>query len=483
MSHSIRAKQLNLPHTSKFGHTLVLEPQKRIYVNRSLKMSGIEAVGFDMDYTLAAYKKEPMDALAIEKTLERLITQFHYPGEIQTLNIDPSFGRRGLLVDKALGNLLKMDCFRYVKKAIHGNHVLSRQERRSLYAGRPIAVGSERFHWVDTLYALPELALYVAVVGYFESQVQGPVPYAKIFDDIRAAIDGCHADGTIPGAIADNLHLYVEYDPCLRPALESLKAAGKKLFLLTNSKAAFTEKMMSHLLGDDYKSLFSLICVDAKKPSFFSKHEQPFLDESANPTTIFVSENPDTQPIYARGNIKALEAALGSEGDSILYVGDHIYGDVLRAKKERAWRTMMIVHEMKEELQALQLAQRNLKRIVFFEDERDVLHDEQRHLQKLSNTERQQQNPLQHKSLEKISQQIEWIEQELLLLSETTDNMFHPHWGSLFKSGPETSLFGNQIEEYACLYSERVSNLRHYPATYYFRSKSHRLPHESNADS
>ena len=42
----------------------------------------------------------------------------------------------------------------------------------------------------------------------------------------------------------------------------------------------------------------------------------------------------------------------------VLYVGDHIYGDILRSKKTLGWRTMLVVPELETELeiQVLQLA-------------------------------------------------------------------------------------------------------------------------------
>ncbi len=43
----------------------------RVFVNRNLSLSGIEWVGFDMDYTLAIYNQAQMDALSIELTVER----------------------------------------------------------------------------------------------------------------------------------------------------------------------------------------------------------------------------------------------------------------------------------------------------------------------------------------------------------------------------------------------------------------------------
>ncbi len=34
----------------------------------------------------------------------------------------------------------------------------------------------------------------------------------------------------------------------------------------------------------------------------------------------------------------------------MLYVGDHIYGDILRSKKTLGWRTMLVVPELESEL-------------------------------------------------------------------------------------------------------------------------------------
>ena len=38
----------------------------------------------------------------------------------------------------------------------------------------------------------------------------------------------------------------------------------------------------------------------------------------------------------------------------VLYVGDHIYGDILRSKKTLGWRTMLVVPELETELDTLQ---------------------------------------------------------------------------------------------------------------------------------
>lgn len=34
----------------------------------------------------------------------------------------------------------------------------------------------------------------------------------------------------------------------------------------------------------------------------------------------------------------------------MLYVGDHIFGDIIKSKKIRAWRTFLVVPELSQEL-------------------------------------------------------------------------------------------------------------------------------------
>ena len=55
---------------------------------------------------------------------------------------------------------------------------------------------------------------------------------------------------------------------------------------------------------------------------------------------------------------------------------------------------------------------------------------------------------------------------------------FNPFWGLLFKEGHENSRFGAQVEQYACLYTSRVSNLLHISPTQYLRSQRELMPHE-----
>jgi hypothetical protein len=77
--------QLSLPLpglTAVPSNGLGIPRANRVFVNRDLNMSSIDWVGFDMDYTLAIYKQEQMDALSIELTIERMIRR-GYPKHLK----------------------------------------------------------------------------------------------------------------------------------------------------------------------------------------------------------------------------------------------------------------------------------------------------------------------------------------------------------------------------------------------------------------
>lgn len=41
---------------------------------------------------------------------------------------------------------------------------------------------------------------------------------------------------------------------------------------------------------------------------------------------------------------------IGAKGKDVLYIGDHIFGDVLKSKKLRGWRTFLMIPELAQEL-------------------------------------------------------------------------------------------------------------------------------------
>jgi 5'-nucleotidase len=170
---------------------------------------------------------------------------------------------------------------------------------------------------------------------------------------------------------------------------------------------------------------------------------------------------------------------------------------VLRAKKETAWRTMMIVQEMGAELRVHEEIQDDLARIDELHSTCESLVDELRFRQaqiKAIDRENEQREialgrvapsaahaaarVTHRRAIDRIRARLHRVVEEQEELEAKVDRAFHPFWGSLFKAGPEVSSFGDQVEQYACLYTERVSNLVHYSPVHYFRGPRDRMPHE-----
>src|SRR5262249_49591025 len=284
-----------------------------------------------------------------------------------------------ILIDKRFGHILKMDRYKHVCKGYHGFRELSKEELRALYHSKKIRPATPRYHWIDTLYALSEASLYAALVEALEKKGYA-IDYARVFTDIRESIDEAHRDGTILDAVNANLEKFVHRDPELAPTLHKLRSAGKKLFLLTNSRWAYTDKMMNYLLGHamaeypTWRNYFDVVIVAATKPIFFTE-KRPLMErdgENLRP----VQPPLERGKIYEGGNLHDFERALGVTGDEVLYVGDHIYGDILRSKKDSAWRTAMVIQELETEIAAYESCKEDFATMESLDDEREHLEDD-----------------------------------------------------------------------------------------------------------
>ena len=72
--------------------------------------------------------------------------------------------------------------------------------------------------------------------------------FRDVYRDLREFIDLSHRDGSIKDEVMTNMENYIVKDKQLEPMLKKFIEGGKKLFLLTNSDWAYTDKVMSYLL-------------------------------------------------------------------------------------------------------------------------------------------------------------------------------------------------------------------------------------------
>ena len=143
---ALTEEQLNLPlpgfiERPKTG--LSIPRADRVFTNRNLRLGQVDWVGFDMDYTIAIYRQKAMDELSVLLSAERLVRK-GYPSVLNELEFDTDFPMRGLLVDKKLGNILKLDRHKVVTKGYHGQKEINKSELNELYGQNKLSTSDPR---------------------------------------------------------------------------------------------------------------------------------------------------------------------------------------------------------------------------------------------------------------------------------------------------------------------------------------------------
>ena len=505
-STTTRSKQAeNLLEVLRHSGVLNVDRPRQVYCNRDINLSEIGIVGFDMDYTLALYDQDAIERLTVEKTLERLVGERGYPEEILELDIPTDFAIRGLVLDTERGNIFKLDSHRHVGKVYHGFQQLSGDDLHE-YRINSMRMTTPRYALIDTLFALPEAALYAALVDYCETvEPDKDHDWKRLYRDIRYCVDLAHRDNSIKDEIIADTDHYLERNVDLALTLHKFRSAGKKLFVLTNSYATFTDHILSYLLDDllpeypNWKNYFDIIITGASKPEFFTeRHPFKIVDTDE---TVHGEEfsDFDGNTIYQGGNLVDFERISGFRGNRVLFVGDHIYGDIVRSKKSSAWRTVMIVQEMERELQQsaqlreensrLELLELEIQRVneeIAFDREllstvNGLIDDEERDADDLSDVDADEllnvRNEIED-NCTRLRRRRRDLLDEILRLESQFESQFNPYWGLLFKQGNKNSIFGEQVDVYACLYTSRVENFVHYSPMHYFRAPRQPMPHE-----
>ena len=519
----------------RIGADVSADPATAVYTNRDLDLAGIKLIGFDMDYTLAIYKKAPMEQLQYDLTVEKLVTLMGYPAEVQKLTYDPSSVIRGLVVDKRTGNVLKMDTHGRVTRAWHGHRRLSVEDTITMYAHAKLRLGSESLASADTLFSMPEVALFSNLIEFFETRLErgesaaplampadapsdrllGRINSWKLFDDVREAIDSIHRDGSLKNVIMADLGAYFVVDESLPLTLHKLRSAGKKLFLLTNSFWAYTDAVMSFLLDGrlneyaTWRQYFDVVITGGKKPAFFTER-RPFLEVMAKKgidQTIgeVEADRFDRARIYQGGNIADFERMAQARGEEILYVGDHIFGDIVRSRRDSRWRTCLVVEELEGEITGTLDQVERTEALNDVDSRRFGLDDEigvhrallDRFDAVLSGREPHGDEPplveidaalrtALEEGAKKLRKEIDIAKRALRALDaaaaehqDALDKTFNSLWGRLFKASNDLSRFGAQVELYACCYTSKVSNFRNYSPVHFFRAPREIMSHDT----
>ncbi|XP_057434951.1 uncharacterized protein LOC130727731 isoform X2 [Lotus japonicus] len=488
---------------------------KQIFCNRSLNMKNIVAVGFDMDYTLAQYMPETFESLAYQGTIKKLVHDLGYPSELLNWSFNPKYMVRGLVLDKKRGNILKMDRHKYVKVAYHGFKELSKEDKVGTYGNTLLRDSFDEpdYALIDTLFSLAEAYLFAQLVDFKDGnpgKIPEGVDYARMYKDVRAAVDLCHRDGTLKQMVVKDPKRYINEDLSIVPMLEMLRESGRATFLVTNSLWDYTNIVMNYLCGYsavdgsnnfNWLQYFDVVITGSAKPGFFHEENRANLFEVV-PETGMLLNTDNGSPMAQVGNISArsfveaknhacqvfqggsvghLHKLLSIESSSqVLYVGDHIYGDILRSKKVLGWRTMLVIPELEKEVELLWETRDTRKELQFLRSERDRIEDEIHHMKwslKFKNPDADAKQKLSSE-LDKLELERERVRLSHQDAQRKLHQKFHEPWGQLMKTGYQNSRFAHQVERFACLYTSQVSNLALYSPDKYYRPSEDFMQHE-----
>jgi hypothetical protein len=345
--------------------------------------------------------------------------------------------------------------------------------------------------FLNTLFSLSEACMFSQLVDLFDRGALTNIvrSYGDIYDLVREHIDLTHMEGRLKAEIMASPERFVELDDTAALALLDQRAAGKQLMLITNSEWPYTSAMMTYAFdrylpdGMTWRDLFDLVIVAANKPGFFS-NQSGFL-EVASPDGLLrpVVGALEKDKAYYGGNAEGVEAFLGVSGDEILYVGDHIFGDVHVSKRALAWRTALIVRELEHEIVASIAAQESLNVL-------DALMVEKEHLERdlcqrrLTLVRRkagyggEADDALLHREVAALRTRIAALDERISPLAQRAGEVANASWGPLMWAGNDKSHFARQVERHADVYTSRVSNFAFATPFVYLRSPRGTLPHD-----
>ena len=478
-----------------------------IFCNRELKLAGIRAVGFDMDYTLAQYQQPAFDQLAFDGAKKKLVQNLGYPEAVLDFEYDHTAWTRGLIIDTQRGNFLKIDRHKYVRVAYHGFDRMSSPTRKFLYSrtfNKVLSFSEKHFVNLDTLFQFVDSHLFASLIqlkDQGEHEELDMRTYEEMYRHIRECVDLCHRDGVIKNEVHRDPAKYIVLDKGLVPMLKRYREQGMQLFLLTNSLWEYTSTAMNYLYHgkrvsdktqkkNEWTDLFDLVIVGSCKPAYML---DPYLNlfrvrpedgSLLNTDGIYeiealgedgASKFLEQGKTFQGGNWLHLQAMLEIEaGEEILYVGDHLYSDVLRSKRTLGWRSAFIMPELEDEMRVFAQnipLNRQITSLRNLRDELGIYADSLRQSANLSVDELEA-------TLEAIQDEEHALKQKLQELAAEWHAAFHPVWGAMFNAGYQDSRFAFYVSNYACLYTSRATNLGLASTARSFRTTMEALPHD-----
>lgn len=439
-----------------------------IFANEETNLNNIDVYGYDYDYTLAAYKQSTVEQMIHSLAKKTLVQDFRYPEVMLDFEYDPDLTIRGLHYDVTKGLLLKVDSFLQIQTdaVFRGRRKLSVDEVLRTYKGKQLtneeveiqSTSSGMVQLVDN-FAKPVMNLLLDVIHWF---VESGIDYEpeSIYQDVKECIDRAHPLFHL--AAASDPTIILEKDPKLKPMLERLRQSGKQVFVVTNSPFEIVNAGMQFMLGEDWRELFDVVIVSAKKPSFFSAQNRHFrvLSPKSNRLKWKKVNALERGSIYSGGNYEMLEKMTDWQSDRVLYFGDHPYADLAHLSMFHGWRTCAIIQEIETEIEKGNLPSAK-KRVNWSTMLQSLI-------------ERNQDYAVDAECKLILD---DWKDELRRVRVDMKENYNH-NFGSVFRSNRNPTYFSRRLFRMADIYTSSVTNFSNYSLNHTFYPRRGVLPHE-----
>ncbi|MBA2709825.1 MAG: HAD-IG family 5'-nucleotidase [Tatlockia sp.] len=452
----------------------------KVFVNRILNMKKIKFIGLDMDHTLIRYNTKNFESLVYKLVVEDLLKNKNYPELIKTFEFNFQDAIRGLIIDSKNGNILKLSRYGAIRQSYHGTKQINYAEQKKFYRSIYVDLNDPNYFAIDTSFSIAFCALFSQLIDLKDEKIDELPSYATIALDVLSTVDKIHSDGSLKGYISKNLADYVLKEPEVVEGLKRYINYNKKIFVLTNSDFYYSKLLLDYAInpflkeGETWEDLFEYVITLANKPRFFYDKLR-FLSVDTKTGTMTNTPGKICPGVYQGGCATKFTEDLEINGDEILYIGDHIYGDILRLKKDCNWRTALVVEELGQEVQSQRKALPLQKKIVDFMEQKKVLEEKHLALHTLDIEENSNQREAE---LMALQNQTTAIDSEISKLLIEEQGFYNYRWGRIFRAGAEESYFAYQVDRFACIYMEKLADLLEQSPLTYFRSHRRLLAHD-----
>lgn len=258
-------------------------------------------LGFDMDHALVRYDVPELSRLIFNCIVKYIADRSEAGGfaelpyiradELRLAEYDHAFAPKGAFLDLSTGDLLKLDDMGVVCAARHG------KERDGWLSADELAAryGRGAWHMYGTVVRAERSELYFCFTTFFELAAAHLVALLVYLADVAAggAPRGVAAGGDrryhfMPAVLEAFNHIFLPEALALRRGgyfstivrhtaryvrrreevgawLAALRRAGVRTFLLTNSHVDYSELLMRHAFGHEWRSLFDLVVFHGGK--------------------------------------------------------------------------------------------------------------------------------------------------------------------------------------------------------------------------